>query len=102
MSQLSPQLSSELAEGIYSVVDGGYTLEIFLARNEFSQEKNSKHQLKATAGTRLVNVEDAFGLCAMGGKEFEKDIFIIFRGSTKLAADWLSNARIGVQTSTSG
>ena len=37
----------------------------------------------------------------MGGKGFEKDIFMIFRGSTKLAADWLSNARIGVQTSTS-
>jgi pimeloyl-ACP methyl ester carboxylesterase len=38
----------------------------------------------------------------MGGKGYENDIFIIFRGSTKLAADWLTNARIGVQTSASG
>ena len=29
MSQLSPHLSSELAKGVYSIVDGGYTLEIF-------------------------------------------------------------------------
>lgn len=102
MSQLSPKLSSELAEDVYSIVNGGYTLEIFLARTEFSPEKGTKHQLKATVGTRFIKVEDAFGLCAMGGKGYEKDIFIIFRGSTKLAADWLSNARIGVQTSTSG
>ena len=101
MSQLSPQLSSELAEGVYSVVDGGYTLEIFLARDEFSQGEKSTQPLTATVGTRLIKVDDAFGICAMGGKGFEKDIFIMFRGSTKLTADWLSNARIGVQTSSS-
>ena len=37
----------------------------------------------------------------MGGKGYEKDLFIIFRGSTDANnnADWISNARIGVQLS---
>lgn len=39
-----------------------------------------------------------------GGKENEKDIFLIFRGSTtaNMGADWISNARIGVERSNTG
>ena len=102
MSQLTPKVASELAKEVYNVVGDELSLKLFLTRSEFSKAADASQQLKATVGSRLIKVEDAFGLCAMGGKGFEKDIFIIFRGSTKLAADWLSNARIGVQTSTSG
>ena len=101
MSELTAKLSSELAREVYGVVADERSLKLFLSRKEFSS-KLPTAQLNATVGTRLIHVQDAFGLCAMGGKGYEKDIFIIFRGSTKLKADWLSNARIGLQTSTSG
>jgi len=40
----------------------------------------------------------------MGGKGYENDLFLIFRGSTSANrnADWISNARIGVQFSQNG
>ncbi len=77
-------------------------MEIFLSRPEFSWIADKKHGLIAEVGSRLIHTNDAFGLCAHGGKNNKNDIFIIFRGSTKLKADWMTNARLGVQTSTSG
>ena len=102
MAELIPRVAAELAEEVYAVNRGTIDMEIFLSRPEFSADPNHKHELKAQVGSRLIQTLDAFGLCAMGGKGYENDIFIIFRGSTKLKADWLTNARVGVQTSASG
>ncbi|MCK4709395.1 MAG: lipase family protein, partial [Gammaproteobacteria bacterium] len=102
MPELSPKTAAELAEEIYAVNRSQLEMEIFLSRPEFSGKSGAKHELKAELGFRLINTRDAFGICAKGGKGFENDIFIIFRGSTKLKADWMTNARLGVQTSGSG
>jgi len=102
MPQLKPKEAAELAEEVYAVNRGPIDMEIFLSRPEFSRSPNSKHELKAEVGSRLIHTKDAFGICAHGGQTHENEIFIIFRGSTKLKADWMSNARIGIQPSTSG
>ena len=60
--------------------------------------------MKAEVGSRLINTRDAFGVCARGGKGYENDIFLIFRGTTSAnhKADWVSDARIGVEFSSNG
>lgn len=104
MPELSPRIASELAEQIYSINKDARDQKLFLARPEFQGAKGptQKQGLTAEVGFRLLNTKDAFGMCVQGGKGYENDIFIIFRGSTSLAADWMTNARLGVQTSDSG
>lgn len=104
MPELSPKIAAELAEQIYSVNKDSRDQKLFLARPEFQSEKGptQKQELTAEVGFRLLNTKDAFGMCVQGGKGYENDIFIIFRGSTSLAADWMTNARLGVQISDSG
>lgn len=102
MTVLTPKVASELAKEVYAVNRGTIDMEIFLSRPEFANSSDAKHKLSAEVGSRFINTHDAFGLCALGGKGYENDIFIIFRGSTRLKADWISNARIGLQPSTSG
>jgi len=60
--------------------------------------------LKAEVGSRLINTRDGFGICAVGGKGYEKDMFLLFRGSTSANnnADWISNGRIGVTATING
>lgn len=105
MGSLSPQLVSFLAKDIYTVQSGRrIAIEEFLDRPEFSKSANTSSHLKADVGSRLVNTKDGFGMCVRGGKGHEKDIFLIFRGSTtaNMGADWISNARIGVERSNTG
>lgn len=103
MPQLSPGVAAELADGAYDA-QSELLLKGFLSRPEFLQKDDSKLHLKAEVGSRLINTRDGFGVCAMGGKGYEKDLFIIFRGSTSANynADWVSNARIGVTLSKNG
>jgi hypothetical protein len=98
--ELSPKIASELAEEIYDILDETLAKK-FLMRPEFSN-KTSKQTLVADLGFNFIKTQSAFGLCTMGGKSYERDLFIIFRGSTKMRADWMTNASIGLQTSTSG
>lgn len=93
MTILEPNVASEMALQIYGILDEKLARG-FLKRPEFINVdgKSDTHTLTAKVGFRLINTIDAFGLCAMGGKGYENDIFIIFRGSTKLKADWLTNA----------
>ena len=102
MTELGPTPAAEIAEEVYAVNKSPISLEIFLSRPEFSKKSNDKQQLTAELGFRLINTRDTFGLCAKGGKGYENDIFIIFRGSTKLKADWMTNFRLGVQVSDNG
>lgn len=64
MSTLTPKIAAELAREVYVVQ---------------SQTEHKVH-LKAEVGSRLINTKDGFGVCALGGKRYTKDIFIIFRG----------------------
>lgn len=105
MTTLSPQISATLAQKIYTVQSGqNILIKAFLNQNIFSQTHGSSAHLKADVGSRLVNTKDGFGMCVRGGKGHEKDIFLIFRGSTtaNMGADWISNARIGVERSNTG
>jgi pimeloyl-ACP methyl ester carboxylesterase len=103
MAELSPRLSAELAQEAYRVQNDAQ-LKILLMRPELSSSKEEKQLVKATVGTRLINTKDAFAVCARGGKGYEKDLFLIFRGSTTAnrGADWFSNARLGVEVSSTG
>ncbi len=103
MDRLPPKTAAEMAKDIYLVQQGG-SVKAFLSRPEFSKNKNNKQHLKANVGLRTLYVSDAFGLCAVGGGEYENDVFLIFRGSTFANdnADWFSNARIGVEFSSTG
>lgn len=94
MPELTPRVAAELANEVYALATGSLMdQKLFLSRPEFS----IKHQpLIAEVGFRLLNTRDAFGVCVEGGKGYEGDIFLIFRGSTKLAADWMTNFRMGV------
>ncbi len=101
MTQLTPRVAAELAKDIY-LVQNEMLLPALLSRVEFSNIKNDSQRLTAKVGGRFFRAaKDGFGICAMGGKGYEKDLFIIFRGSTSTNnnADWISNARIGVQLS---
>jgi hypothetical protein len=105
MGLLSPQTAAFLAKDIYLVQSGArIAIEDFLDRPEFSRKQGSATHLKAEVGSRLINTKDGFGMCVRGGKGYEKDLFLIFRGSTtaNIGADWISNARIGVETSQTG
>lgn len=103
MTTLSTQVASELALEIYGIIDEKLAKKL-LKRPEFlnNSGKSNTQGLTAEIGLRLINTQDAFGLCAMGGNSYKNDIFIMFRGTTKLKADWLTNARVGVQASSSG
>jgi len=104
MAELTPRIAAELAKEVYFVQNES-TLPFFLARAELSAATDKKQKLTAEVGGRLLRTtKDGFGVCAMGGKGYEKDCFLIFRGSTSANrnADWISNGRIGVQFSSNG
>jgi hypothetical protein len=51
-----------------------------LSNSLFSQEKISQVKLKALVGGKVIlSAIDGFGVCAMGGKGYEGDMFLIFR-----------------------
>lgn len=103
MSELNPRTAAVLAQSVYDVQTEAL-LKGFLMRPEFASSPDQKKHLKAVVGARLVNTRDGFGVCAVGGKGYEKDIFLVFRGSTNANrnADWVSNARIGVKATRNG
>ncbi|NNE63451.1 MAG: hypothetical protein HKN34_05160, partial [Gammaproteobacteria bacterium] len=104
MSQLSPRVAAELANEVYDVQSELF-LKGFLSRPEFSKKESNKKHLVAEVGGRLLRATRVgFGVCALGGKGYENELFIIFRGSTfaNNNADWISNGRIGIQTSING
>lgn len=103
MTRLEPKDAAELARDVYAV-QSELELKIFMMRPQFSASSDNKISIKAEVGSRLINTRDGFGVCAVGGKGYEKDIFLVFRGSTRANhnADWVSNARIGITATLSG
>ncbi len=101
--EISPTLSAELANRIYTVRNE-FQLKGFLSQPIFSSSPHQKKPFKATVGTRLINTRDGFCVGARGGAGHEKELFLMFRGSTfaNYGADWLSNGRCGVQSSAGG
>lgn len=104
MAELSPRVAAELAKDVY-LVQNEKLLGALLTRPEFSKDKSVKTHLVAEVGGHLLRTsKDGFGVCALGGKGYENELFLIFRGSTfaNRNADWISNGRIGIQTSRNG
>lgn len=100
---LKPRIAAELAQDVYDV-QNERLIPAFLSRPEFFKGTGSSAYLKAEVGSRLINTRDGFGLCVIGGDKHKNELFIIFRGSTSANhnADWISNARIGVNSSKTG
>jgi len=104
MDKLTPLTAAELAQGVYDVQDD-MQLKLFLMRPEFSANNQKKQQLEASVGGYFIrNARDGFGVCAAGGTGYEKDLFLLFRGSTDAnnGADWVSNFKIGLDFTSSG
>lgn len=103
MAELSPRVAAELAKDIY-LVQQERMLKAFLLRPEFSTKSEDAKHLKAEVGSRLINTRDGFGVCALGGNANKNELFVVFRGSTSANhnADWVSNARIGIEFSKNG
>lgn len=103
MDRLTPVIAAEMAKDIYFVQQSG-SVKAFLSRPEFSTSVKEKTHLKADIGLRTLNVSDGFSICAIGAGDYKNDVFLIFRGSTFANdnADWFSNARIGVEISSTG
>ena len=106
MPSLTPRVTAELARDVYAVQKEN-ELKLFLMRPEFEKFNKANQSVKilnAEVGSRLINTRDCFGVCATGGKGYENDIFLIFRGTTNAnhKADWASNLRLGVEISATG
>lgn len=104
--ELSPPKAAELAENIYAInnVNAKDELELFLAAKEFSQGRGQRQLSGAVGGRIFKATDDSFGLCARGAGAYEGDLFLIFRGTTteNNNADMVTDARIGIQRSTTG
>ena len=100
---LEPNKAANLANGIYAAQSERGAL-VFLEQSIFSQEAGDSKHLKAKVGFRIINVTDGFGICVRGGVGHEKDLFIMFRGTTfkNYGADLISDFRLGVETSKTG
>jgi triacylglycerol lipase len=101
--EIEPRDAADLAIGVYAA-QSEKTVAAFLKNPIFSQKLGDAQRLKAKVGFRIINANDGFGICARGGVGYENDLFVIFRGTTikNYGADIISDARIGVETSTTG
>lgn len=103
MPEIEPSVAARLAVGAYNA-QTERTLEVFLEDSVFCQTRGRSLHLKAEVGFRVINAKAGFGVCVRGGKGREKEIFIMFRGTTlsNYGADLISDVRIGVETSKTG
>lgn len=103
---LHPKDAVALAQEVYAVNSGDdVALQIFLQNKLFAKSKGSKTLLKAEVGGRIFRAAtDTFGLAALGGDDIRKELFLVFRGTTEAnnKADFVSDARIGLTSSSSG
>jgi triacylglycerol lipase len=106
MSQeLTPTVAASLAFNVYTVNGNDkLALKTFMQARVFAKNGN-KSLLSAEVGGRVLKAtKDGFGLCALGGGQYEGDLFLIFRGTTDKNgnADVITDARIGICTSKTG
>src|SRR5687768_12683674 len=103
--EISPKTAAALAKDIYLLQSAlPSVVQDFLDRPEFLAKTGSSTQLKAEVGARLLSTKSGFGICVRGGKGYENDLFLIFRGTTisHYGADVITDLRIGVERSTTG
>ena len=97
---LNPRAAATLADAVYTVGSGDdLALKAFLSNPLFSSNAQSQQTLNAAVGGRIIkSAIDGFGLAAMGGGQFQGDLFLVFRGTTSRnkGADFLTDARIGL------
>jgi hypothetical protein len=103
MSNISPLNIANIAADIY-LVQNSRDIGDFFTKHKEVFTGNKENVLQATVGSRLINTRDSFAVCCRGTNDFKDDIFLIFRGSTSAnyGADWISNARIGLEIGVSG
>ena len=104
MGLITPVEAASLAQTIYDVQDEFFAKAFLKKHTMFSTKSADSKHLKAEVGSRLINAKDGFGMCVRGGKGFEKDLFMVFRGTTmsNYGADVISDVRMGVETSKTG
>lgn len=104
--ELNPAVAASLADTIYTVNSGNsISYKAFLSKKIFSSSSGSKITLTATVGGKLLlSAKDGFGVCSMGGKGYEGDLFLIFRGTTTANnhADFVTDGNIGLTRSSTG
>src|SRR5690625_2164822 len=102
MANLNPNSAASLADDIYDLRDA-VLFKVFLLIPEFAgRSRPPTTNLGAPVGGRVIRgATDAFGICAPGGGRHQNDLLLIFRGTTAANnnADWISNARIGLEFS---
>jgi hypothetical protein len=103
MTTINPFDAAQLALSIYAI-QNPKSAKVFFRTNKAIVAEGNHGALDATVGSRLINTRDTFGVCVHGAGEFENDVFLVFRGSTlaNFGADWVSNARIGLEIGLSG
>lgn len=104
MGLITPATAAALAQTIYDVQDEFLLMAFINKHSVFSKKTGDTKHLKAKVGFRIINAEDGFGVCTRGGTGYENDLFIMFRGTTtkNYGADFISDARFGVEKSDTG
>lgn len=103
--ELPPNIAAKLALQIYDVNSGNRLgLKLLLKDKIFAQDGDQSLLKGAVGGRVLRATTDGFGLCAKGAGIYQDDLFLIFRGTTteNNNADFISDARIGIERSKSG
>lgn len=103
MGTITPTFAAELAIAAYTVHDD-VALKGFLIDERFSNMHQNKSVAKAHIGSRIVKIRDAFALLIRGSGDYEKDAFLLFRGTTGRngGADIITDARAGLTVSSTG
>lgn len=107
--ELRPQEAAGFADKVYAInatqTRAGALLLKDLLKDKIFSQKNTASSLTATVGGNLLlSAMDGFGLCTMGGKGYEGDLFLIFRGTTTAnnKADFVTDGNIGLISSSTG
>jgi hypothetical protein len=98
MAIISPYQAAKMAADVYAVQFSS-SVGDFFEKHKNILAGDANNVMQATVGSRLINTRDSFAVCCRGANTFKDDVFLIFRGSTlaNFGADWISNARIGLE-----
>lgn len=102
MIQLSPKFSSHLAKDVYQLTKTDSLEQAVSAlKAKYGDILTVGHQnmIKGkTGGPSIIKSKTAFGFVMLGKGKYDKQAFILFRG-TQYLADWLTNFNIGTSRS---
>ena len=105
MAALVPVASARLAQDVYLLVDGDFSLDQNIERLKNRHSKfvdiNKNSLLTATSGLGFIQARTAFGIAAFGVNAYAGHAFIVLRG-TDLLGDALTDLNAGVSHSSKG